>query len=181
MSYAIALAGILMSGVVATLATYYLNTTKEQTFYMRRKAEELYLAFELYDRSLSGYYLPAYGLVKGKISWNDFNNLVIKNADEKQREASRQVIMLVDIYFPNVRGFFEQYSKQRDTLNSILSDHKRAYEAGDAATKFFKPFHDAMGRLCHSGEEVKSAIIVEGRRFANNDQLWPWRLDRWAK
>jgi hypothetical protein len=176
MSYTLTLTGILMGGVVATIATYYLNTNKEQIFFMRRKAEELYLAFEFYDRSLSGYYISAYALVKGELSWDQFNELMIKNADEKQQEASRQVVMLMDIYFPNVRRAFEIYCERRDALNSVLSQHKRAYKAGTASTQFFKPFHDAIQRMVDSATDVKQAIIAEGRNYAFSNRFWPWRL-----
>ena len=174
MSYIIAFVGILLSGVVATLVTYRLNTTKEHVFFMRRKTEELYLAVEGFDRSLSTYFLAAYPLVKGEISWNDFHDLSIKNDDRRDAEASLQVLMLIDIYFPDIKPIFDKYLEQRDTLGRILSEHKRAYKAGTVSREFFEPFHRAMLDLASRSKELKHAALAEARKFASADRLWPW-------
>lgn len=95
MNLAIALLTVVMSGVVAAMVTYHLNTTKEHVFFMRRKGDELYLAAESYDRNLTSHFVSAYRVIKGEISWNDFLDLVIKNADRNDREASLQILMLI--------------------------------------------------------------------------------------
>ncbi len=65
------IATILMSGVIATIATYRLNTNRDHIFFMRQKAEELYLAAGQYDKILSGYVLTNYPLFKNKITYDE--------------------------------------------------------------------------------------------------------------
>jgi hypothetical protein len=175
MNLGITLVTVVMSGVVAAVVTYRLNTTKEHVFFMRKKGEELYLAAETFDRSLSSYFLPGYSVVKGEISWNEFLDLTIENANKSDNEASRQVLMLVDIYFPQLQPAFDKYLEQRTTLNGILHEHKRAFKAGTVGTEFFKPFHQAMGELDVRAKEFKQAMIIEIRKFATSGPLWSWK------
>ena len=175
MNLATALITIVMSGVVAAVVTYHLNTTKEHVFFMRKKAEELYLAAESFDRSLSSYFIGGYPLVKGEISWNDFNDLAIKNADKVDEDASLQVLMLIDIYFPKLQPIFGKYLEQRTALHRVLNEHKRAYKTGSVGEEFFKPFDLAMRDLSTRAKELKAAIIVEAQEFTAKNQLWPWK------
>lgn len=46
------LATIMLSGVVAAVSTYALNSSKEHVFHRRTKAEELYKAFDGWQASL---------------------------------------------------------------------------------------------------------------------------------
>jgi hypothetical protein len=178
MTLLVALLTVVMSGVVAAVVSYLLNTGKEQAFFMRRKGEELYLAAEAYERNLAKHFLPGYAVVKGEMSWNDYLDLEIKNADKNDKEASLQVLMLIDIYFPQLQTEFKKYSDQRDLLNKILNDHKRAYKAGNVGREFFRPFHEAMIQLDTRGKELKQAIITEARKCANSRVLSPWTLKK---
>ena len=54
--------------VLAAVVAYRLNATKEHVFFMRQKAEALYLSIERYDRSLGSYFVPDYGVLKNEIS-----------------------------------------------------------------------------------------------------------------
>jgi hypothetical protein len=173
MGLTIAFLTILMSGVVAAVVTYRLNTTREHVFFMRKKAEELYLAVDQYDRVLSSHFLPGYSLIKGELDWNQFNDLAIKHADKSHVDASLQMMMLIQIYFPNIQPFLDKYSEQREALNSILWAHKREFKRGRDGTKFLKPFDDAMKKLILASDNLKKAIIAEARTFAVTDMLSP--------
>ncbi len=174
MSYVIALFGIMMSGVLATVITHYLTTTKEQVFFFRKKAEELYLVFDAFDNLQGGYFLAEYPLVKGAISLDQFNDMIIERGTV-DADAGRDLAMLIDIYFPDVQPAFSTYLEKRDALNRILSDHKKAYITGQIGTEFFKPFHEAMLEWNPIDNEVKAAVIAAARRFASPDPLQPWR------
>ena len=177
MSLAVALLTVLMSGVVAAVVTYRLNATKEHVFFMRKKAEELYLAFDSFDRNLTVHFATAFQAIKSEISWHDFNDLIIKRADKRadksDRDASMQVLMLVDIYFPGVKPQFENFSAQRAALNRIVEDVQRSNKAGEVAQETIKKFQRTIADFDAATKELKSKIIEEARKFSIPSQLWP--------
>lgn len=159
-----------LSGVVGVLLTYYLTTRGEHDVFMRSKTEELYVAVEVFDRAVAGHFLPGYTLLKGQMSWNDFNDMTIKNYSDSDRDASIRVQMLIDIYFSGVQQKFIAYIGQRDTLNKILSRHKKAYKAGEHDESLLPEFHSAMKELDRRSKSLKSEVIAEARRCANVKQ-----------
>jgi hypothetical protein len=170
---------ILGSGAIAAIVGFALNARKDQAQFMRGKAEELYIAADQFHKMVSGHYLRAYSLIKEEISWDDFNDLTIKNAKTEDAEASRRVNMLFDIYFPNLVPSFKRYLERRDKLAEILSMHKRMYKNGQNGRGLLRRFDEAMQALISEAHALKEAVVSEARHRANIDQVWFWkRLSR---
>lgn len=173
MSFLIPLLGSLLGGgLVATIVTHYLSFSKEQIFFMRKKAEELYVAFERFDRSLTSYFLPAYDLLKGKITENQFQDIAVKNSNTAIADASIQMQMIIDVYFPLLKDSFEKYSKVREELNALIPT--TGSSAFDAIFKEerLKRFDDAMGKLDTQANILKQAIIMQAQKFTAPSRSW---------
>jgi hypothetical protein len=174
----ISIVAILMSGVVACVVTYRLNTTKDHVFFMRQKAEQLFLATEKYDKDLGTNYIQYYQLLKGEISYNgflDLNNDWL-NKNKNMGACHEQMSMLTLIYFPSLEKHLENYTNARDAVNKIIADHKRAYKTGEDGEEFLQPFNEALGELIRQAETLKASIVTEARRFATTETFWPESL-----
>jgi hypothetical protein len=169
-----ALLTIVMSGVVAAGVTYFLNANKEQVFFLRKKAEDLFLAAERFDKSLGIHFISAYPLIKGEIGYDEFHDMVIERGKQESGENYEAVLMLTRIYFPDLEQKLNAWMDIRTKLNGILSEHKRAYKADP--TTFFNSFHRAVGELNQTSEAFKLAVVNQARLVAGSDALWPRQL-----
>jgi len=176
-SVLLAILTIAVSGVVAAVVAYAPNATKEHVFFMRQKAEALYLAIERYDRSLGSHFLPYYRVIKNEIGYNELLDRQIKDYASVGCESADGLdatTSLVNIYFLDLRPHLDRYTAARDTINALLVDHKRACKPGDTGgTPWFKPLHEAMQDLNTAAEAFKEAIVAEARDLAPAERLWP--------
>ncbi|MFQ5757932.1 MAG: hypothetical protein ACE5H7_17805 [Acidiferrobacterales bacterium] len=180
MSIVIAIITIAASGVLAAVVAYRLNATKEHVFFMRQKAEALYLAIERYDRTLGSHFVPYYSVIKNEITYNELLDLQIKDrgsAGSDSASALDAAIMLINVYFPNLKPHLDRYTTARECINKILADHKRAYKQGDTdGAPWFNPFHEAVQELDRVAAEFKQAVIAEAGKLAPAERLWPRSL-----
>jgi hypothetical protein len=180
MSIVIAIFTIAASGVLAAIVAYRLNATKEHVFFMRQKAEALYLAIERYDRALGSYFVPYYSVIKSEITYNELFDLQIKDrsrAASDSASALDTVIMLTNVYFPDLKPHLDHYTAARESINKILADHKRAYKTGDTdSAPWFNPFHESVQQLGHAAETFKQSVIAEAVALAPAGRLWPRSL-----
>lgn len=171
---------IMTSSVVAAVVTYFLNATKEHVFFMRQKAESLYLSVERHHRSLSSHYIIAYPVLKNEISYNEYldlqnTNLIRTNKDSA--DALDMATMLINVYFSDLTIHLNGYAAARGNINEILSAHKLACKRGDTdGGRWFKQFHEAVNELDHTAKAFKQAILSEAVKLALAAQLWPRSL-----
>lgn len=180
MSILAAISTVLASGVFAAIVSYLLNAKKENIFFLRKKSEELYLAFENYDRSLSSSYMPMFSLLKNEISYNEYYDIIINNNKNPDiyGKSLDAVTMLINIYFSNLKPKLDDYIKSRSEINKIITEHKSAYKQGDFdGSPWFNKFHKAVVHLEELGESMKDAIIFEATKLDPADQLWSVKID----
>ncbi|MGO8865994.1 MAG: hypothetical protein ACLQME_05780 [Alphaproteobacteria bacterium] len=180
MSIVIGIITIIASGVFAAVVAYRLNATKEHVFFMRQKAEALYLAIERYNRALSSYFVPHYDVIKNKITWNELLDIQIKGRGSAGRDSAGALdttIMLINVYFTELKPHLDHYSAARENIHEIIADYKRAYKKGDTdGIRWFKPFDEGLRELDRSAEAFKQAVLVEAIRLAPAERLWPQSL-----
>jgi hypothetical protein len=93
-------ATILMSGVVSTIVTYYLNRNKEHAFFMRSKAEALYLAADDYGRDFASNLICYFPVTREEHDYNKMLDLQQTNKPTKKHGGFETMTMLANIYFP---------------------------------------------------------------------------------
>jgi len=177
MQFLVSILTIVMSGVAATAVTYLLNSRKEQVFFMRKKAEDLYLAAEGFDKNLSIHFLRALPLLNDKIDYNTYHDLIISSDNKDGGEKHETVLMLVQIYFPETEPEFNAWMAAKEKLNRILTTHKRAYEAGDRdLSRFIHPYKEAFDEFVSTSNTFKNAVVRSARRLTDPEALWPSNL-----
>lgn len=125
------LATVLTSGVASSIVTYRLNKTKEQTFFMRQKAEALYLSADEFSKNFSSLLISYLPVARGEISYNQMLDMQIERGKSKNSNAYETMIMLASIYFPEVLNEIDGLHKNRDKYNTIKQAHRTAYHEGD--------------------------------------------------
>lgn len=166
MEFFVSIITVFMSGVIAAVVTYRLNMNKDHVFFMRQKAEELYLATERYDKILSGYFLTFYPLFSDELEYNDVFDLQIKKSGQGSSHDHELMTMLTRIYFPEIEPLYDRFSEAREEANKIVAAHKRAYKAGKAGgVNWTRPFTESLVDLDAAAEAFKSAIVAQAHNF----------------
>ncbi len=172
-----ALLTIIGSGVVAAAVTYLLNSNKEQVFFMRKKAEDLFICADQFATDFVSSHMMAFPLFKGEIKYNDFLDHYI--SDGKSREGSsgksaRDMNMLTQIYFVQLMPLLQEWEKRRAIVNKVMQDHKREYKRGGTDPAEDVPRLQAA--LMHEGKAAEAfiaGVVAEGQKLAASDVLWP--------
>jgi hypothetical protein len=120
----VGLATVLTSGVMSSVVTYRLNRNKEQTFFMRQKAEALYLAADEFGRDFSKHLITHLPVARGAIDYDQMLDIQLANPPDKRQGGFETVAMLASIYFPEVEPQLAALLKARDRLSELRAAHK---------------------------------------------------------
>ncbi len=164
---------ILLSGVTSSVVTYQLNFRKDQTIFLRGKAEQLFLAADEFEKEISSHLISYFPLLDGRIDYNQMLDLQIEQGSKPRAHGGAQTLeMLVEIYFPTTRGALAQLWNCRDMLNSLEHEIKRIYVAeGDATRPDLKTkILAASAAISEANKALKAAIIEAARRHAGINQ-----------
>lgn len=134
-SIALSMLTILGSGVVSSVVTSRLNRGRDQTVFMRAKAEQLYLSADEYGRLFGATMVSYFPLLEGRIDWNQMLDVQIKNGEKQAVHGGAETMtMLVAIYFPSVRTTLMHVWSAREHFNALISELKRDYIANGYVT-----------------------------------------------
>jgi len=162
-----------VGGVVALASVYFTNHSNTQRVQLqldreeqrrnadvrRDRGEELYMLTEQWLNGLGVNYLNQTFVMQGKLTYNQYLDLVISNG-EKNAVNFPRIALLIDLYFPNTRKAYDDVISIRTTLNKISGAHKRAYEGGDIdGARFLTPFVEAQKTIEAAGEAYKRQIV----------------------
>jgi len=163
----VGLATVIASGVVSSYVMYRLNRNKDQTFFMRQKAEALYLAADEFGRDLSKHVVICLPVAKGELEYNAMLDLQIANAPDKRNGGFETLNMLANICYPEVLPALKVLLLVRDKFNKLCAVHKQAYKEGAGVglpwTRQFSELGQEAGQAI---EALKTAIIQSARRHA---------------
>jgi hypothetical protein len=151
----ISIATILCSGVISAIVTHRLSTGRAEREFRRKKLEELYIAVHTYCNKLFTANIMWPRVMRGEIDYNQGLDIFIENNSEKDNSADTAV-MLINIYFPELRPALDLILRRRDQINRITSDFKRTYQRGEPCESFLGPL---LGEL--------SAIDTDEKRLTD--------------
>jgi hypothetical protein len=172
-SLVVGLSTILASGVTSSLVTFRLNRNKDQTIFMREKAEQLYLSADAYGRVFGGHMVSYFPLLEGRIDWNQMLDIHIADGSkEREHGGAETMTMLVEIYFPSVRPALARVWDARAEFNDLTAKLKRHYKANGHVTEdHWKPaFLEVTKKLNDAISCLEKDIVVAARRYAGVKQ-----------
>ena len=170
-------AAIATSGAFSALVTYQLNRSKEQTFFMRKKAEELYLAADEFGREFGKNVVIFQSVLENRLTYNQMLDLEGENAPKKERGGAETMEMISRIYFPHLERELSEMFAARDEYAGLRSQHNVVYKAGkEDGTPWLGRFRGLVRRVSAADKAFKAAIIREARRHASTGLTIPWRV-----
>ncbi|HEX5183541.1 MAG TPA: hypothetical protein VFW19_10365 [Allosphingosinicella sp.] len=126
---------VLASGVTSSIVTYRLNRSKDETMFLREKAEQLYLATDEFDKAFSSQALTYFPLLKGEIDFNQMLNMQVEWGSRPTKHGGPEtMIMLAEIYFPPVQPALEEVWAKRDAYNKLTSEIKWTWKEYGSVT-----------------------------------------------
>jgi hypothetical protein len=162
---AVSVATIGMSGVVSTVLTFRLTAQRESRRLRQRKLESVYRAFSGYAVQLAMHWLPISDAMAGRIAYNDALDMVIKSGTAQPRHFARLEV-LVAIYFPDLRTYYDELVAIRERASSVISDHKETYqEIGPHPTAAVNAMREISLALDGLEERFRRAIRMEAAKL----------------
>ena len=155
----IVMAGLL-SALSAGLSTYYLNFSREIAALETKKAEELYLELEYFDRIVASFFGDCYSLLDGSLAPMEHHSAKLLAAGEHLAK----IRMLISFYFPRlttplarmVAATATAHRKLSQAEKSSLEQRLTLLQTADAAVCDVK---DAI-------EALKVSILAAENRWA---------------
>jgi len=124
----------------------------------RDRGEELYVLMEKWLKILASEYVKLSSVMQGKITYAEFQDLYLEDAEQNKIEFPR-IELLVDIYYSSTRKAYDEIMASRAKLQKISSAHKRAYERRETnGRQFLEPYIEAQRAVEAAGEVFKAEI-----------------------
>jgi len=153
---------VILSGVVAAFVSALLSVSKDQLIFRQRKAEELFLAFDHWDKHASSAFLMYYPYLQGKLSISQVQNLIIKS-QERSPDLGRdhaEIFMLTQFYFPELESPLLQFDSARAGLVKEIN----AIENGTCDPQRFDA---AVRAFDKASKQFKECIIKRGKSYSD--------------
>lgn len=157
----------LAGGVVSSVVTYRLNHNKEQTIFMRQKAEALYLAADEFGRTFSAHIVTYLPVARGDLDYNQMLDLHIANPADKRQGGYETMTMLAGVYFPEVDPELQALLSVRHRLGDVRNAHKQAYKAGGGVgPTWVAAFQDVGHEADLAIKALRAAILRSAKAHA---------------
>lgn len=159
---------IICSGVASAIVTYKLNSSREERQFLRKKLEEVNLAFTGYCRQLGTHLIQHQAVMVGKITFNDALDLTIKGGSDNERNHEK-LSMLLNIYFPHLSRHLDEIGKCREIGNDIISEFKAIYLNGvTSSPKHSNGIREVVSQIDVVEEELREAIRAEAKKLSKS-------------
>jgi hypothetical protein len=163
---AVSLATILCSGVVSAIVTQKLSAGRAEREFRRRKLEELFFAVHTYCTKLFSVNFIWVNVMRREMDYNAALKLIIIETNQKEDKSHDIVMMLVNIYFPEMRSKLEAIMQRRTRINKIQADFKKAYIAGlTSDINFVDPFMEELKGIDDDEKAMTELLFRVSRRY----------------
>jgi len=160
----VSVATILCSGVVSAVVTHKLSAGRAEREFRRKKLEELYFAVHTYCSKLFSANIVWPRVMRGQITYNEANDLIIKNHD-KEDKSHDIAQMLINIYFPKLRPHLQAIMQRRDQINQIHSEFKKTYERRENWDCYVEPFLAELSGIDLDEKSMTDALFRISEKY----------------
>ena len=146
-SILISVATIACSGVVSGVVTNKLAANRAELDFKRTKLEATYEAAHKFCHLLLGNIMPWLDVMDNKIDYNKALENSLDGRKDGDNEHYPQLIMLVNIYFRELRNELKAILDARDRISRCITGCRGAYKEGQNYSAFIQPALEAMTQL----------------------------------
>lgn len=180
----VVLTAVLSSGVIAALISASLTDAKERWGFRRQKIEELYLSAAKWLREVDGQYLIYLKVAKGKITYNQALDSVLKDSGTAKDTGDLHLRMQMNIsmYEPSLIHYLKSLELEQRKTNQLIFDIRNTYSETGDATDLFAPYNAQLIRFGDAGDKLKEEIVRRGAIIASEPTqviaIFGWMRDR---
>ncbi|MDQ2892142.1 MAG: hypothetical protein M3R64_03490 [Pseudomonadota bacterium] len=133
---------------------------------LRSKREELYSILAIWSTLLINNNLTFSGAMRGKITYDEANDIFIKNAERSEVKFER-IDLLIDAYCPEVRPLYDIFLNIRSEINSIFFDFKNQYDKAGPYESYsqLKPYLSSGAKFEKAADHLKKEIVQRIREM----------------
>lgn len=176
--------GIVLGGILAFCGgagvayfTFRLNRDRSQIEHQRLKLEELFLAADAFEKTVSGNMIGYLPVIDGKLTWNQMLDIQIDKGSDVPFGGRRTMEMLINIYFPDLIGVFESVIGKMERFNFLSSVMKEEYkETGMLSRDVWNDrITEAITEYGDAAKKLKNSIVNKARPLSGID-LAHWEI-----
>ena len=155
---------ILSSGVIAAIISFSFSEAKERWLLRQSKIEEIYLNAAEWLKSASADYLPAVGVCKGQLTYNQMLDQQLKGQDDAKDSGLKllRVKMNIYMYEPSLIPFYEQVERERSRTVRLIFAIRDCWEKTGQASECLAPFNKQLEAFGAASKALERAIIERG-------------------
>jgi hypothetical protein len=140
----VSIATITGSGVISVIIAHKLAAGRAEREFRRKKLEEVFMATHRFCITLFTANFIWTKVMAEEIDYNQGLEFFIKNHSGKDNSHHDVAVMLINIYFPELRSLFNSILDRRNRINSLHRDFTEAYKQNLDCISFLQPFQDEL-------------------------------------
>jgi hypothetical protein len=140
----VSIATITGSGVISVIIAHKLAAGRAEREFRRKKLEEVFMATHRFCITLFSANFIWTKVMSKEIDYNQALEIFIENNSGKDDNHHDVAVMLINIYFPELKPSFNAILDRRNRINLIHRGFKEAYKQGLDCSLFLKPFHQEL-------------------------------------
>ena len=124
----------------------------------RERGEELYSSSTQWINAIGGNHLFLISVMQGELTYDQYNDFQIESAKKNTTDFSR-IEMIIDVYFQELRPYYDEVIKRRDEALDIQNHYKWRYKDGEiGGSPFLLKFVDISSKFDQASEIFKQQI-----------------------
>ncbi|HFC8517596.1 hypothetical protein [Neisseria weaveri] len=132
---------------------------KESRDLLRQRGEELYELVAQWIDGITSVYLHRNILMQGKITLDECVELDKKYLSKTKNDYDR-LVMLIEVYFPEVRSVYDEVINARSEINAISIAFEKRYRSGQTdGSTFIQSYVKAQIEFEQVSDHLKYEII----------------------
>jgi len=172
----IALLTICGSGVVSAYVTHKLNQNEAERRLRLEKLEKLHTCVYEYCRMMFALNASWLGVMKGDYDYNRGLDMIEETRTETDNEQFRGAEMLVSIYFPSLKIYWQRIIAHRDKINIAVGAFREDYKKNGPRPEhrqYMKPLSALLEGIDGVEEEFKQQLFSVAERYSEKRLLLP--------
>jgi hypothetical protein len=160
----VVITSVLSSGVIAAIISFSFSEAKERWLLRRTKIEEIYLNATEWLKSASVYFLPAVGVCKGQLTYNQMLDQQLKGQEKASDFGLKHLRMKKNIYMyePSLIPTYEQMERERNKTVRLIFAIRDCWEKTGQASECLGPFNKQIDAFERASDALQKAIIERG-------------------
>jgi hypothetical protein len=163
-SLLVVVTSVLSSGVIAAIISFSFAEAKERWLLRRTKIEEIYLNATEWLKAASINFLPAVGVCKGDLTYNQMLDQQLKGQENASDFGLKLLRVKMDIYLyePSLIPAYEWVERERGRTVRVIFAIRDCWEKTGQASECLGPLNKQLDAFEAASAALEKAVIERG-------------------